>query len=191
MITIGITGGIGSGKTTICEVFKTFGIPVYYSDLHARYLTDNDKSIRDGICDLLGSDVFFEGKLDRKKVAERVFNDRVLLDRLNGIIHPVVEKDFENWRNKHAETPIVLKEAAILFECGGYKAMDLNILVVAPEDLRINRVMKRDGVTKELVLHRMKNQWDDDKKKNLADCIIRCNEKDLVVPQVIKILNHI
>lgn len=168
---VGITGGIGSGKTTVAKMFESFGIPVYYADDEAKNLTATSPVIREGLIGLLGEETFKNGVLDRKYMAGKIFNDKDLLEKANAIIHPQVALHFENWVSNQS-TPYVLKEAAILFESGSYQQCDKTILITAPEDIRIQRVMERDGVSKEEVLARIKNQWPDSEKKKLADFIV-------------------
>lgn len=168
---VGITGGIGSGKTTVAKMFESLGIPVYYADDEAKNLTATSPVIREGLIGLLGEETFKNGVLDRKYMAGKIFNDKDLLEKANAIIHPQVALHFENWVSNQS-TPYVLKEAAILFESGSYQQCDKTILITAPEDIRIRRVMERDGVSKEEVLARIKNQWPDSEKKKLADFIV-------------------
>jgi len=168
---VGITGGIGSGKTTVAKMFESLGIPVYYADDEAKNLTATSPVIREGLIGLLGEETFKNGVLDRKYMAGKIFNDKDLLEKANAIIHPQVALHFENWVSNQS-TPYVLKEAAILFESGSYQQCDKTILITAPEDIRIQRVMERDGVSKEEVLARIKNQWPDSEKKKLADFIV-------------------
>ncbi|NPA37244.1 MAG: dephospho-CoA kinase [Chlorobi bacterium] len=191
MLKVGVTGGIGSGKTTVCRIFEVLGIPVYYADVRAKQLYREDKEVMQAVKKLFGDDIYRNGKLDRAEVAKRVFNNKELLQRLNAIVHPAVEKDFNSWSVQFRDVPFVVKEAAILFENGGYKKLDFNILVTAPEELRIKRVTKRDGISEEQVKDRIKNQWPDDKKIPLADYVIKCDEKHLVIPQVMEIVEKV
>ena len=168
---IGLTGGIGSGKTTVARMFKDLGVPVYIADIEARKLTNSSKVIKRKLIKLFGSNCYQDGVLDRKFVASKVFKDSELLDKLNSIIHPKVAAHFKRWQNKQ-EGAFCIKEAAILFENGGYKQCDLTILVVSPEQERIRRVIARDQISEEEVLSRIKNQWSDEKKRKFADIII-------------------
>src|ERR1035437_4169776 len=152
MIKIGITGGIGSGKSMVCEVFKLLGVPVFHADSVARDLQQNDVQIRTSLIDLFGEEIYTsDGTLNRQKLAELIFNDKELIEKVNKLIHPIVREVFINWADKHSGVSYILYEAAILFESVYYKDLDLNILVVADENLRIKRVMKRDNMTKEAV----------------------------------------
>ena len=168
---IGLTGGIGSGKTTVAKMFKDLGVPVYIADLEARKLMNNSKEIKRKLIKLFGNSCYQNGMLDRKYVSSIVFNDSNLLEKLNSIIHPKVAAHFKKWQQKQ-QGPICIKEAAILFENDGYKQCDLTILVVSPEQERIRRVVARDKISEKEVLARMKNQWSDEKKRKLADIII-------------------
>ncbi len=187
MINVGITGGIGSGKSTVCKIFETLKVPVYYSDFEARVLSDSHPEIVLGVKKMFGEDIYVEGKMDRKRVGEIVFNNRSKLEALNQIIHPVVADHFENWKNNHKHYPYILKEAAILFESGAFKQVDKIITVTAPVDLRIDRVVKRDGLSKDDVQTRINNQMDDEAKISQSDFVIYCNDIELVIPQVVEI----
>ena len=187
MLKVGITGGIGSGKSTVCRVFSTLGIPVFEADKAAKELMNTDRSIFGELTNLFGTDVYLpDHTINRKYLASIVFNDKSLLAKLNEIVHPVVRSAFFNWCNKQS-SPYIIHEAAILFESGFYKFMDKTIAVVTSEDERIERVMKRDGVTIEMVHERMKNQWNDRQRMELADFVIGNNDNELVIPQIIEI----
>lgn len=182
---LGVTGGIGSGKSTVCSVFNIMGVPVYDSDFRARLLTDGNSDVKNRVVALFGNDVYTVRGLDRKKVGEMVFQQPELLAKLNAIIHPVVADDFLKWKLEHSNNSLLIKEAAILFESGAYKAVDKTLLIVAPVELRINRVMKRDSISREHVLNRISNQWDDRTKLKLSDFVIYCDEKQSVIKQVL------
>jgi dephospho-CoA kinase len=169
--TIGLTGGIGSGKSTVAGFFKELGVPVFIADEQARELVNTSPEIRLEIETLLGSEAYRDDQLDRSFVADRVFGNAELLDGLNQIIHPRVRTHFAKWKEQQ-NGPYCIMEAAILFENGGFKLCDRTILVTAPEELRIQRVIKRDGVSKEEVKARMGHQWPDTKKKKLANYTI-------------------
>jgi len=187
MLKVGITGGIGSGKSTVCKVFSVLGIPVFESDKIAKELMNTDAEIHRQLVDLFGAAVYLpDHTINRKYLAGIVFNDPSLLARLNTIVHPVVRKTFFDWCEKQ-QTPYIIHEAAILFESGFYKMMDKTITVVTSERERIQRVMKRDGITPEMVNERIKNQWNDQQRKELADFVIGNNDDELVIPQVIEI----
>ncbi len=168
---IGLTGGIGSGKTTVAQLFSELGVPIYIADTEAKKLMDSSKVIRRKLVALLGEDAYSGTKLNRKFVADKIFNDKFLLDAVNAVIHPKVAAHFKKWVSKQKAT-YVIKEAAILFENGSYKDCDMVILVTAPKQMRINRVMARDNISKAEIEQRMNNQWSDEKKLKLADIII-------------------
>lgn len=179
MLKIGITGGIGSGKTTVCRLFELLGVPVYYADDESKKLLTDDKAVKEQVLKLFGT-------IDRKQLAGIVFNDKQKLEQLNAILHPAVGLHFENWLNKQ-NTPYILKEAAILFESGAYKQVDKVLTIIAPLELKIQRTMKRDNVTKEEVERRMKLQMTDDEKVKRSDFVIKNNEQDLLIPQVLSL----
>lgn len=187
MLKIGITGGIGSGKSTVCRVFSALGIPVFEADKIAKDLMNTNEEIREKLLSLFGASVYLpDGVVDRKYLAGIVFNDPSLLEQLNSIVHPVVRQTFFDWCNKQ-QSPYIIHEAAILFESGFYKMMDKTIAVVTSESERIQRVMKRDGLTLELVKERIENQWSDEERIKLADFVIGNNDDELIVPQIIEI----
>jgi dephospho-CoA kinase len=187
---IGITGGIGSGKSTIAKVFISMGFPVYNSDTRAKELINSNIDVIDSIKQEFGDDIYSSEGLDRKKMASIVFSDSDKLQKLNSIVHPAVGLDFDKWANSQ-NTSFVLKEAAILFETGIYKSLDKTILVTCPKEERINRVMKRDSATKEAIEARMNSQWSEEKKKELADYIIDNSGEEMVIPQVISLINRL
>ncbi|WP_316815601.1 dephospho-CoA kinase [Pedobacter nyackensis] len=189
MLKIGITGGIGSGKTTLCKVFETLGIPVFYADMVAKQIMITDEILVKGVKEAFGDESYTaEGALNNKHIAEIVFNNTQQLAKLNELVHPAVFRAFDNWVNEvPATVPYILKEAALLFESGSYKMCDQNILVIAPEETRLHRVMERDGVTEEQVRARMDKQLPDEEKIKLADHIIYNNETDSLIIQVTKL----
>lgn len=168
---IGLTGGIGSGKSTVAGYFKELGIPVFDSDLEAKILMNEDQGLRDSIINLFGEKAYQKDILNREYLAKKVFRDSELLKDLNELVHPAVRKKFQDWVSEQ-DAPYVIQEAAILFEHGAYKLLDEMILVWAPKELRIKRVMKRDSTSREQVLARMENQWGDTEKTALSDHII-------------------
>lgn len=168
---IGLTGGIGSGKTTVSNMFAALGVPVYNSDTRAKQLMVTSEELREEIAELLGEASYRDGELQRKYIADKVFKNPELLKALNALVHPAVKADFQQWAAKQ-EFPYVIQEAAILFENGSYPAFDKMILVVAPEEIRITRIEARDKTSREAILDRMKYQWDDARKMALADYII-------------------
>ncbi|MCG9970277.1 dephospho-CoA kinase [Christiangramia crocea] len=172
---VGLTGGIGSGKTTVAGFFRDLNIPVYIADEAGKRLMNNSSQIRESIISLFGEESYNGNSPNRKLIASRVFGNTALLEKLNNIIHPAVEADFKKWVQEQS-ADYVIYEAAILFETGSYKKCDLNILVTAPRKLRIDRLQKRDHSSKEEIQQRMDNQWSDEKKRGLADFIIENEE---------------
>jgi len=169
---VGLTGGIGSGKTTVAKMFMELGIPVYIADDEAKRLTNSSKVIRRKLIVLLGEEAYTEeGLLNRPYVANLVFNDKMLLEGINQIIHPKVAQHFKRWIKKQ-KSPYCIKEAAILFESGSYRTCDLTILVTAPVETRIKRVMDRDASSRDAIEARMANQWPDSQKAKMADMVI-------------------
>ncbi len=187
---IGITGGIGSGKTTVSRVFEALGFPVYYADLEAKKIIETDAQVINKISNLFGSDIYLSGKLDRKRLASLVFNDNDLLNKINGIVHPAVAIHFENWVSK-STSAIVFKEAAILFESGAYKQVDKTILVTAPLDLRVKRVTERDGVLAEDVKKRIANQMSENELLKLTNFTVVNDGNTLVLPQLLSIIENL
>lgn len=190
---IGLTGGIGSGKTTIASYFKVFGIPLYIADDEAKKILYTPEAAAE-VKDAFSEAVFSEGIPDRAKLAAVVFNDPEKLKILNSIIHPKVIEHFLGWKTQHEHEKIIMRETAILFESGSYKDCDRIILVTAPVEMRIQRVMQRDNTTREKVLERMNAQWTDEKKASLSDYIItniKPEEAKEQAVEILKILNKI
>ncbi|MXV52500.1 dephospho-CoA kinase [Pedobacter sp. HMF7647] len=185
---IGITGGIGSGKTTVCKFFEILGIPVFYADTAAKQVMDSDLLLKSGLIDAFGKDVFNHDGLNRKHLANIVFNDKGKLQLLNSLVHPAVFRSFDAWVAGQ-NAPYVLKEAALLFESGSYKACDETILVKAPLELKLKRVIKRDSISAEEVKARMDRQMSDQEKAKLSGHLIINDELNLVIPQVLS-LHH-
>lgn len=187
---IGLTGGIGSGKSTIAKVFIALGYPVYHADNRAKYLLENDENIKLRIKALLGNEAFIGDKPNRKFIAEAVFNNQLLLNGLNQIVHPAVKSDFIHWLSSQ-NSEIVFREAAILFESGSYSDCYRIINVSAPEPVRIKRVLERDGTNEEAVKSRIKNQISDEERIKRSHFVITNNDKQLVLPQLFVILKKI
>ncbi|KAB1154407.1 dephospho-CoA kinase [Flavobacterium luteum] len=187
---IGLTGGIGSGKTTIANYFAEKGIPVYIADDEARKITESPE-ILISIRKIFGDEVFNNEKLDRVKVSQIVFNDKDKLKQLNAIIHPAVKKHFKSWVLQNSNFDFVVYETAILFESGSYKQCDFVISVIAPIETRIKRVMIRDSISREDVLKRMENQWLDEQRIKNSDFIIENTNKKEMMLQVDEILKKI
>lgn len=188
MLHIGITGGIGSGKTTVCKIFETLGIPVYYADIRAKWLMANDPELIQGIKALLGQEAFSrEGQLNRGWIAAKVLANPELLNQLNGIVHPAVADDGQNWQDAQKGVPYTLKEAALLFESGNSRFLDKIIVVTAPMEVRIARVMARDMATRETVLGWISKQMPEEEKVARADFIIHNDGNRMLIPQVMEI----
>lgn len=187
MLKIGITGGIGSGKSTVCKVFEVLGIPVYYTDDKAKYLMQNDADLKTALSNEFGEEIFVKNKLQPKVLAAKVFNNKPALTKLNSLVHPVVFNDVVKWYKKHADKAYTLQEAALLIETGTYKRLDNLIVVHAPQAERIKRVVKRDGVIEEQVLARMKHQLPEAEKLKLADYVINNYDNQSIIEQVMPI----
>lgn len=187
MLTVGITGGIGSGKSTICRIFEVMEIPVFNADAEARRLQNEDPNIRSSMISLLGYEVYNDDGLNRKLVSELVFNNKLLLDQLNKIIHPATLIAFEKWKQNYSSNQYVIKEAAILFESKSNIGLDKIIVVSAPEELRIERIIKRDNISRQQIISRMNNQLTDEERIAKADFIIVNDEKSAIVPQVLAV----
>ena len=187
---IGLTGGIGSGKTTIANYIKSLGIPVYIADDEAKKLL-NDDTIQKEIKSAFGETIFENNLLSKERLSQIVFNDRDKLKKLNGIIHPAVKAHFKEWLKDHKKAPMVVKEAAILFESGSDQDCDAVITVVAPINTRIERVKKRDKISEQEVLNRIKNQWSDEMRLEKSDYSIENNDLTKAFQQVDEILKKI
>lgn len=184
MLKIGITGGIGSGKSTVAKVFEVLGIPVYYADDAAKRLMNTDEELKVKIQLQFGNEVYTNKQLNRKRLAEIVFTSPEKLALLNALVHPATLKDADNWMQKQT-TPYTLKEAALIFESGAHEHLDYVIAVTAPAPLRILRTMQRDGITREEVLARMDKQMDETIIIKLCDFVIKNDEQELLIPQVL------
>lgn len=183
---VGVTGGIGSGKTFVCNLFAEKGVPIYITDIEAKRIMNLNAEVKNEIIKLFGSQAYINKVLNRTYISKLVFENKQLLNQLNAIVHPAVAQDFENWYIKN-QKKLVIKESAILFETGAYKKCDATILVTAPMEVRIKRVMKRDNIAKDLVEKRINNQWNDEKKMQLADYIIENFDKQNTIKQVNKL----
>ncbi len=189
MLKIGLTGGIGSGKSTVAKIFETLGIPVYYADAEAKRLMNSSETLKKVIRQNFGEATYENDQLNRKYLAGIVFNDPEKLELLNALIHPVTINDAEQWMQQQS-APYSIKEAALLFESGAAENLDLIVGVYAPQALRIKRVMKRDGLTADEIMKRINRQVNEEMKMKLCDFVITNNEQELLVPQVLKLHQH-
>lgn len=180
---VGLTGGIGSGKTTVAKMFASLGVPIYNSDQEAKNLMTVDPELRKSMIDLFGPEAYQGESLNREFIAARVFHNRDLLQQLNAVVHPAVRNHFREWM-KEQEAHYVIQEAAILFENGSYKDYDFMILVTAPTELRISRIQERDGTTVEQIRARMEHQWEESKKIPLAHFVIKNHDLETTRTQV-------
>jgi len=187
---IGVTGGIGSGKSFICSVLEKFGFPVFYSDYEAKNIVASNKEVVFQLTELIGAELYANNQFHKEILAVRIFKDQALKEKVNQIVHPKVRNRFEEWK-KSQNTSLVFIEAAILFETGMYKMCDATILVTAPESIRIERVIKRDGATIKMVLERINSQWSDHEKTKLADFIIVNDEVQPVLVQLEEVLSSL
>jgi dephospho-CoA kinase len=188
MLKVGITGNIGSGKTTVSKLFELMGIPVFSADDAAKNIMVTDSVLINDIKQTFGAASYFEdGALNRKHIAAIVFNDEAQLAKLNALTHPAVFRAFDNWVAQIKDAPYVVKEAALLFESTSYKMCDKSIMVTAPLEMRIKRVMQRDGISSEEVQKRNSRQFTEEKKIALADYVIKNDETKLIIPQVLKL----
>jgi dephospho-CoA kinase len=182
---IGITGGIGSGKSIVCKVFELLGVPIFYADIEAKKIYD-DEYVKTLLINKYGHEIYLpDGKLNREKLSKIIFSNQDELKYINSLIHPLVAKAYSEWCERHKNFPYTLKEAAILFESSSYKELDKVITVSAPLELRINRVIKRDNLTRIQILERIKHQWEEDKRIKYADFVIYNDDEHLVIPQIV------
>lgn len=181
---VGITGGIGSGKTTACHIFEALGIPVYYADYWAKWLLENDPTLQKKVIALFGENAYINGKYNKALIAEIVFKTPQKRSELNAIAHPAVEQHSIEWHNQQRNVPYTLKEAALIVESGGHQWLDALIVVTAPEEIRINRIIQRDGITREAALQRMATQLPESEKIKYANFLIYNDGQKLLLPQV-------
>jgi dephospho-CoA kinase len=187
---LGITGGIGSGKTSVCRVFEVLNIPVFSADRVAQGIMESNKEIVEGIKSIVGTDLYVSGKLDRLKLANIIFNNNSLLKKVNSLVHPVVFEYFQSWVPEQT-APYVIMEAAILFESGASEIVDRIATIVAPEEERIQRVIVRNKLTREQVTERMMNQMDDEERVKSSYYIINNSENEMIIPAILNIHNDI
>lgn len=184
MLKVGITGGIGSGKTTVAKIFETLGIPVYYADDAARRIMNENEMLRNKIIEQFGPETYINKELNRKQLSSLIFNNEEKLALLNSLVHPITIEDAESWMAQQ-QTPYAIKEAALIFESDAWKYLNKVIGVSAPYNLRIQRTMARDHVSKEAVESRLNKQMNETEKMNRCDFIINNDETELLIPQVI------
>lgn len=190
-IKIGITGGIGSGKSVVSHLLEVMGIPVYISDVASKQLTNSDVSIRRKLIDLLGEDVYIHGELNKPLLASYIFDDLEHIRTVNAIIHPRVRDDFRQWVECRASYPVVGMESAILIEAGFAGEVDAVVMVYAPEEIRIVRAMQRDASPRELIERRVRNQMSDEEKRTQADFIIVNDGETPLIPQVLQLIDSL
>ena len=190
MMKLGVTGGIGSGKTSVCKVFGVLGIPLFSADQEARSVMEIDTSVILRLNAIAGKNLYVDGSLDRNEFARLIFNNKALLEKVNSVVHPAVYSRFREWEKKQ-DAPYVIFEAAILFESGGFNMVDRVITVVAPVEERIERVMLRNNMTRDQVLERISNQMSDSEKANRSDYVIDNSENAMIIPAVLDIHNDI
>ncbi|MFP4470764.1 MAG: dephospho-CoA kinase [Bacteroidales bacterium] len=186
MMIAGLTGNIGSGKSLAADIFRVLGVPVFDADREGKNILI-EPELHEKLKSLFGENIFADGKPDRQAIAAIVFHDKKKLRQLNDIIHPAVRKKFADWSHTYRHLPYVIYEAAIIFETGRAAQLDTNIVVTAPAETRIARVVQRDGVSRQQVEERMKNQWPEEKKTSLADHIIDNSGAKMLIPQVLNI----
>ncbi len=188
MLKIGITGGIGSGKTTVCKVFELLGVPVFYADDVAKSIMYTDPILKWGVLNAFGENSYTQsGDLNRSYISSIVFKDKHELEKMNSLVHPAVFRAFATWVLSQREASYVIKEAALLYESDAYKMCDQSILVISPIESRISRVKARDGISAEDIQLRMNRQFSDEQKMKFADHILMNDEKQLLIPQIIQL----
>ena len=187
MLRVGLTGNIGSGKSTVAAIFSALGVPVYHTDDESKKFLLQEPVLRE-VASLFGQSILSEsGMIKRRALASIVFNDEAAMQALNAILHPFVKQDARKWNERHAECPYVIHEAAIIFECGFRPEYDRVIYVTCPQETAILRVMNRDGASREEVLRRLRFQWEDEKKTGLCDDILRNDGTVFLIPQVMEV----
>ena len=182
---IGITGGIGSGKTYVASVFKSLGIPIFNADIQAKKIMTSSRKLIKLLKEEFGNDIYKDSDLNKEKLASIVFSNSDKLQKLNSLVHPIVKEEFNNWCKKQT-SPYIIKEAAILFESNSHIGLDAVICVSAPLDLRMRRLLNRDDYSKKEIKKRIENQISQEEKEKLSDYIIVNDEKDLLLPKIIK-----
>lgn len=191
MLKIGLTGGIGSGKTTVATIFNSFGVPIYNSDVRAKYIMNSNIELIDSIKKLLGEESYIDGQLNRSYISKKVFTAPSLLQQLNKLVHPKVAKDFNEWCSKYNDEPFVIKEAAILIESKAYLTLDKVIVVNAPKDIRIQRILKRDNSNLDAVKARINNQITEEERNKYSDFVINNGGEASLILQVKKVIKEL
>ncbi|MEZ4802869.1 MAG: dephospho-CoA kinase [Gelidibacter sp.] len=186
MMVVGLTGGIGSGKTTVARFFSQLGIPIYIADVEAKRLMNTSKTIKRQLMNVFGSEAYVDGKLNRPFIASRIFSDVALLNQMNAIVHPKVERDFKRWLSKQ-DSPYVIKEAAIIFEHGKQSEYDFIITVTARVEDKISRILKRDNTSEKKIMDIINNQMSDEQKIKKSDYVIVNERLENTQKQVLKI----
>ena len=186
MIKAGVTGGIGSGKTLICQIFEKLGVPVFYADREAKEVLNYDRNVINEISRIFGADIYDEYGINKANLANIIFNDQEALNTINRIVHPVVRSRFKNWLST-LKAPYAIEEAAILVETGAHQELDFTILVYAPKELRISRTVSRDGKSRGEIEERMKNQMPDEEKFHKVNKVIYNDNSRMVIPQVLEL----
>lgn len=187
---IGITGGIGAGKSTVSKIIESMGFPVFNSDNEAKQIINFHPEVKAELIAIFGKSLYCDIGIDRKKLAELIFNDPSLREKVNQIVHPRVRAEFDNFVSQ-SSSELVFNEAAILFETGAYKQFDATILITSPKELRIERLIARDNSTREEIEARMKAQWSDDEKQKLADYIVVNDEVNPLLVQIEKVISDL
>ena len=187
---VGITGGIGAGKTLVCRILNAMGYPVFYSDSESKKILNSDPVVKAAILELFGAQAYRNNQLNRSFISDQVFTNPERLTRLNAIAHPAVRNAFEKWITEQ-DSPLIFNEAAILFETKIYKNYDATVVVTAPIELRIRRVIERDNTDEASVRSRIEKQWTDDQKRTLADFEIVNNEDDFLIPQLLELIQKL
>jgi dephospho-CoA kinase len=190
MIKVGITGGIGSGKSMICKVFSKLGVPVYTADDAAKFLMDHNAEIKRDLISIFGEDIYTGEKLDRTRLAGLIFDDPGLLASVNKIVHPRVGRDFEQWCKSYNHLPFVIQESAILFESHAFHLFDYVILVTAPQEIRLQRVVNRQGMSREKILGIMNNQLPEEEKIVRSNFVLKNDGVTLILPLILSIYSE-
>ena len=188
---IGITGGMGSGKSFVCSFIENLGYPMFYSDKEAKWLMENNASLIAEIKKNVGNNAYTNNKINKEAIRKYIFNCKKNREKLNDIVHPTVYHHFENWAQQFTSNTLIFNESALLIETGSFKRFDKIILITAPEELKIKRLIQRENITKEEIILRMKSQLSDEEKKVYADYILENNEKELLLPKIIRVLDQL